>query len=124
MGVKGTVEFTRREAEEKYIDFCLEELTLFLKKSVKTYTNSFLESELERLNDEAHEGMGYNNYLIKEEYHPMTRAQIAVIIIADICQKLNAIGLDESEYDIALREQSLARLGQEITLESLSALMA
>ena len=60
MGVKSTVDLTRSEAIEMYLD---------LKKKLNKiyyFSNEYLEDELERMNDKYHGGEGFENYLIRD----------------------------------------------------------
>lgn len=129
MGIKSTVKLTRKQAEDRYLDMRLEALTLELKKSVTALSNKFLEDELERLNDGAHQdsspyGTGFDNYIITEEYNPKTRAQIAVVVIADICRELNVRELSAEQYDQQLQLMTEYRLGYVVDVATLQKMLS
>lgn len=67
MGVKSTVRLSRRAAEERYVDLLIEKSRQRLRAQVFLLNNEQLEDTLERLNDQAHGGEGFENYLIGEE---------------------------------------------------------
>jgi hypothetical protein len=58
------------DAEARWVDFKLRQLSGEQRLLVQTMTNESLEDEIERLNDEAHGGEGYENYTIIGE-HPI-----------------------------------------------------
>lgn len=60
MGVKSTVELTRDQAEMKFRSLYAELLGI-------TMDNSQLEAALERMNDRAHGGEGFENYIIVDD---------------------------------------------------------
>ena len=67
MGVKSTTKLTREEAEQKFIYFTQEMSKRSLKRGVKIYDDTKLEDILERMNNEVHDGEGFDNYRIVEE---------------------------------------------------------
>lgn len=64
MGAKSTMELTRVEAERKYVYLYEEIMRRHIKAQAVGYTNTELESVLERMNDEINDGEGFMNYLI------------------------------------------------------------
>lgn len=66
MGVKSTVSLTREEAERRYVNLLLDDSRSRLELAVQALSNTVLENALEGLNDEIHDGEGYENYLISE----------------------------------------------------------
>jgi len=67
MGVKSTVYLTRREAEERYVDLRFEEIRRYLRAETVLQSNEELEIALERLNDAAKGGEGFENYTIEAD---------------------------------------------------------
>jgi hypothetical protein len=51
-----------------------------------------------------------------------TDAQVYLIIMLDIIQTLNKMGLDREHYDRALRNVTKTRLGEEIGVDKLEVL--
>jgi archaellum biogenesis protein FlaJ (TadC family) len=68
MGVKSTRHLTRQAAEEKYVDLRQEETRRAIRAQAVAMNDTELEDMLERLNDTAHGGEGFENYIISE--HP------------------------------------------------------
>lgn len=66
MGVKSTVILTRAGAESRWVDHMLTMNRLALEHEAGTLSNTVLEDSLEHLNDLAHGGEGFKNYLIEE----------------------------------------------------------
>lgn len=70
MGVKSTVTLSRSTAESKYVDLVLDEQIERLKRSIRSsvvlMSNSALEDALERENDKANDGEGFENYIIQD----------------------------------------------------------
>ncbi len=64
MGVKSTVELTREQAEERWIDLMLELARPEYKGRPIALDSTTLEDLLEVLNDAAHNGEGFENYRI------------------------------------------------------------
>lgn len=64
MGVKSTIELTRKEAEEKYVSLVKDDITRKILACAVSMDERQLENELERLNDKLHDGEGFENYLI------------------------------------------------------------
>ena len=68
MGVKSTYSLTRRKAEDKYVELKMESQKsqrMFRAQAVMMEDKE-LEDELERLNDENHNGEGFENYSIND----------------------------------------------------------
>jgi hypothetical protein len=65
MGVKSTVTLTREEAERKYFELMLEHARRQIRASTVPLDNKTLEDVLEVLNDAAHDGEGFENYIIE-----------------------------------------------------------
>lgn len=69
MGVKSTVTLSRTQAEERCIDHYLQQQIPTLKEAIRQsvilLSNSDLEDTLEHLNDESHDGEGFENYCIQ-----------------------------------------------------------
>jgi hypothetical protein len=64
MGVKSTINLSRRVAEEKYVEFKLRtERRKFLGQAV-AMENKQLENVLETMNDDQAGGEGFENYII------------------------------------------------------------
>lgn len=66
MGVKSTVILTRADAEQRFVDLTLAAHRVARETQAKFYSNEVLEDLLERMNDAAHDGEGFENYLIEE----------------------------------------------------------
>lgn len=66
MGVKSTVTLTREEAIARYLDIFYTESRSNLERYIRTMPNRYLEDVLERVNDEANDGEGFENYMIKD----------------------------------------------------------
>jgi len=64
MGVKSTVTLSRNSAESKYITYKQEAMVRMLRAQAVLMSDKELEDELERLNDLAWDGEGFDNYLI------------------------------------------------------------
>ena len=64
MGVKSTVRLTRAQAVERYVDLKIEAKRRKLRQKAAQFTDEQLEDEVMRLNDEAHDGEGFENYSI------------------------------------------------------------
>ena len=64
MGVKSTVYLTRAEAELKYHELYAK---LHPRDNKLDLYNQELEDILEDMNDRAHDGEGFENYIIREE---------------------------------------------------------
>jgi len=64
MGVKSTVNISRAFAEQRYVEFKLEEERRRIRSRVCLLDNKELENQLEHLNDKAHGGEGFENYII------------------------------------------------------------
>lgn len=66
MGVKSTVTLNRHEAINKYVDLRLKRINVerMLEAEATAMTDKQLEDVLERLNDAANGGEGYENYII------------------------------------------------------------
>lgn len=67
MGVKSTVSLTRLEAIEKYADLKAKLKRRKHEAKAIAMGKRELEDEIERMNDEANDGEGYENYVIVEE---------------------------------------------------------
>lgn len=67
MGIKSTVDLTRKEAEEKLLNYIIEYQTKETMKLLKDITNKELEELLEEHNDFLCGGEGLENYLIEGE---------------------------------------------------------
>ncbi len=50
---------------------------------------------------------------------PDPTAQTYIVILLDIIQNLNKMGLDKEDYDRFLRAATKGRMGEEISLEKL-----
>lgn len=70
MGVKSTVYLTREEAERKFVELYMQRKKLQQKARAKAVmlSDTELEDKLEIWNDEAHDGEGFENYLIREHH--------------------------------------------------------
>lgn len=68
MSVKSTRSLTRNEAEEKYIDLWVEKNKRMIRTQAVILSNVELEDILEEWNDELHDGEGFENYLITDNY--------------------------------------------------------
>lgn len=68
MGVKSTVTLKRADAEEKYVKMMLErpEFKRKFRSEAAGMSERDLEWALERLNYEAHDGEGFENYIVTE----------------------------------------------------------
>ncbi len=64
MGVKSTVDLTREQAEEKYIELRLVRVKRQLKAEAVLFSNHELETIIEQMSDSANEGEGFENYNI------------------------------------------------------------
>jgi hypothetical protein len=64
MGVKSTVRLTRREAINRYVDFRVADYIRFVRREAEMLTAVELEDIIERLNDKAKGGEGFENYII------------------------------------------------------------
>lgn len=71
MGVKSTMEVSRRDLEEMYVDKTMqideEQRKRLFRSQAVLMTDRDLEKAVERLNDELNDGEGFNNYLIVSE---------------------------------------------------------
>lgn len=67
MGVKSTIELTRAEADERYVELRIRQLRRGLMADAVKQTDRELEDSLERLNDEAEGGEGFENYSIRNK---------------------------------------------------------
>lgn len=69
MGVNTTINLTRTEAEEKYVDFRIEQERRKLRAEAVAMESKELEDILEIMNDKAScSGAGFENYQITGEY--------------------------------------------------------
>ena len=66
MGVKTTIDLPRDTAEQKYVELRLDGIKRRLRAEAAAMDKSDLEDVLERLNDIAHGGEGFQNYCITE----------------------------------------------------------
>lgn len=66
MGVKSTTKLTRSEAEAMFVGMKLDRKRSKYEARAAVTPNEELEIKLERMNDEAHDGEGFENYLIIE----------------------------------------------------------
>lgn len=70
MGVKSTIDLTRQEAEKRYVriivDLAAKKVRLSASQLAATWSDKQLEDVLERMNDAANDGEGFENYLIVE----------------------------------------------------------
>lgn len=66
MGVKSTVRLNREEAERRFVEMKLERKRAKYQDKAKALSSVELEDILERWNDEAHEGEGFENYLVSD----------------------------------------------------------
>lgn len=66
MGVKSTVRLTREQAVQRAADLRQKAQRLAVEASFYAMSNKELEDRLEILNDEAHDGEGFENYLIRD----------------------------------------------------------
>lgn len=67
MGVKSTIDLNKQQAAQKYVDIKLKKMEDKLRaKAYKKMAKDIkaFEFTLERLNDEAHDGEGFENYSI------------------------------------------------------------
>ena len=64
MGVKSTVRLTRQEAEDRYVQFKLDRKRPKYEAMAKEKSDEDLELLIERWNDEAYDGQGFDNYSI------------------------------------------------------------
>ena len=64
MGVKYTVELTREEAINRYVDLRSELMKEKLKKLALECCDTFLEDHIMYMNDELNNGEGFENYSI------------------------------------------------------------
>lgn len=65
MGVKSTVHLTRAHAIARATDLAMEMKRRKLEAKFTAMGDVELENELERLNDKANDGEGFENYVIK-----------------------------------------------------------
>jgi hypothetical protein len=65
MSVKSTKRLTRSEAEELMVELRAKSLHRMFKAEAVLLSNRQLEDTLERLNDELHDGEGFENYLVE-----------------------------------------------------------
>ncbi len=66
MGVKSTVTLTREEAIARYVRLLIETKERELAATAMLMSNRVLEDVLETVNDEYHDGEGFENYMIKD----------------------------------------------------------
>lgn len=66
MGVKSTVTLTREEALDKFVDLQAKVNADGIRRFADFMSDSILEEVLERMNDEAHDGEGFENYVIMD----------------------------------------------------------
>lgn len=66
MGVKSTVTLSRRQAIDAIVDWELEAMRRSLEGKNYALMDTELEDKLERLNDAAHGGEGFENYIIND----------------------------------------------------------
>jgi hypothetical protein len=64
MGVKSTVRLTRREAIDLYVTHRLADLTPIARSEAIWMSDKDLEYALEKMNDSAKGGEGFENYII------------------------------------------------------------
>jgi hypothetical protein len=64
MGVKSTVYLTRKQAEDKFIDLYIQRKMGKFRAKAAVLSDTELENKLERWNDEANDGEGFENYII------------------------------------------------------------
>ena len=64
MSVKSTINLTRDEAVQKFVDLRLKDMERFMRAEAIVKTDAQLEEILELLNDHANGGEGYENYSI------------------------------------------------------------
>jgi hypothetical protein len=67
MGVKSTKDLTRQQAEAMFVELKLPEAKRQLRSEVALLDDKQLEDVLEKLNDKANDGEGFENYIIKSE---------------------------------------------------------
>ena len=66
MGVKSTVTLTREEALDKFVDLQARANADGIRRFASFMSDTILEDVLERMNDEANDGEGFENYVIRE----------------------------------------------------------
>lgn len=69
MGVKSTVELSRREAIERLVVIAQRRERRRIEAGYTALTNKELENVLEAMNDEENGGEGFENYSIVEQPH-------------------------------------------------------
>lgn len=69
MSVKSTRTLSRQDAEERYVELRIEPVVQQIRAAIRveaaSKSDQDLEDDLERLNDAAHAGEGFENYLIQ-----------------------------------------------------------
>jgi hypothetical protein len=65
MGVKSTITLTREEADNKFADLREDYYRRLAKSEAALLTDTELEDKLMQLNDDAHDGEGFENYRIR-----------------------------------------------------------
>ena len=66
MGVKSSITLTRQEAIDKGVDLLIETQRRKFEAMFVGMSNRELEDKLEEMNDAAHDGEGFENYIISE----------------------------------------------------------
>lgn len=66
MGVKSTMYLTRQQAEEKFLDLYIRLKGHKIRAKAAKLSDQELEDKLERWNDRANDGEGFENYIINE----------------------------------------------------------
>lgn len=66
MGVKHTVTLSRAEAEDKLVDLLQARQRRLFEAEVHLLSSQQLEDALEKLNDAAHDGEGFENYIVRD----------------------------------------------------------
>jgi len=66
MGVKSTQRLTRAEAENLYVELKLEGKRAKFELKAKNFGSEELENLLEAMNDDAHGGEGFRNYIVED----------------------------------------------------------
>lgn len=67
MGVKSTVHLTREAAEKKFVELFIIRKHQKIKAKATKLSDKDLEDKLEIWNDEAHDGEGFENYIITDQ---------------------------------------------------------
>jgi hypothetical protein len=67
MGVKSTIELTRAEAEEKFIDLWTKMNRRYIRSKAVCHSSRALEDILEKMDDDQAGGESFNNYRITDD---------------------------------------------------------